>query len=324
MKPAATNTNLNHIILFDHSKLGPGYGKISMGLKPSGNLHLGTAATVYIASLAASRSGARLDIQIMDLDFDYQRGNFFLPYRYYEDPGKCHGSMREHVKSELEQMLDDVSAFLGGKLEAKVTYFSESSVTQSFIDTVMLLYKEQKLKPLLPGSRQSQDSLFSPVCECKRSNTCLPKVDAEKQTVSGMCMFDGCSTVKYTVRAGDDAKLNFHYMLDPIRDAISDANGLKADLHVFGGDYLMCYGQSHASKVDRISRVVETTGHRMSYFVGPTITVYGEKLSKSEDNGMTITSLRGLYHGYWIERLDHLLSSNLGRQTIDVRGCEYI
>ena len=304
------NSTLEERVVHDFASLNSDIQKVSMGIKPSGKLHLGTAVTIYNAVRAAKRSNAQLDIQIMDLDFDQQRGTFFLPYKYYSDKDSCHESMRAHVEEEISVVLEEITGFLGAKIFPSVSYFSEASLTPQFFDMLMCLYKRGELKPLHANKVQSSSSLFAPVCTCNRSNTSAPKIDLDSRKLSTKCFFEQCDVEKYDVALDEKGRVNFHYLLDPLRDCVPDLHGRRADIHVFGGDYAQKYGHSRATKVERISQVARSAGHSMQFFVGPIVVADNCKVGKSMGEKLTCEVLRQNHGLSWIERLDYILSAD--------------
>ena len=79
--------------------------------------------------------------------------------------------------------------------------------------------------------------------------------------------------------------LEFHFMLDPIRDFIEP---FKTDCHLFGGDYfLLEYEKSGLKAIDKLNQMFEylekKTEQEKAFFGGPLIVMEGKKMSKSEE-----------------------------------------
>src|SRR3989344_6230568 len=86
------------------------FSRISLGLKPSGLIHLGTALTFLngVIALTGNRN-ATLDAAVMDLDFDFQRGADFISFQVNPDAQSCHSLMKEHTEMEARETLAEIA-----------------------------------------------------------------------------------------------------------------------------------------------------------------------------------------------------------------------
>jgi hypothetical protein len=104
------------------------FERLSMGIRPSGRLHLGSLMTILSGLMyLGSHSDTKFELQVMDLDFDFKRGRVFTPYNHLRGPDGSGVSAREYTRGELKNIVDVAGEELGIDTQGRITtlYFSE-------------------------------------------------------------------------------------------------------------------------------------------------------------------------------------------------------
>jgi hypothetical protein len=308
------------------------FHRISLGLKPSGEMHFGTLMTFLQGMVALSKNpDTSLDVAVMDLDFDFQRGKDYVSFMYSHDSMKCHGFMKEHTMREAEDALAEMSRFFGvNNTRIRTRYFSETTLDptyQKFMEYLFLQEEGMQLlkKSVTPLHTTKTRQLISPICdECGHSSSKLPTIYVDNSimsrgTVKGKCFNERCDVGEYFTHINQSGRINFFYLVDPVRDLIPDGDGHITDLHIFGGDYALPWGGGdRASKAERVLRLMEGLSPiAPSTYVGPILMDGEEKVSKSTKNGYTLSSLRERVPN-WVQRFYSVLVNNPQSQILDV------
>ncbi len=281
------------------------YGYVSMGIKPSGKLHLGTAMTV-LSSIAAVKPGGTVDIRIMDLDFDHQRGPVFTPFFWRADEDGCHDYMKQHALEEVRDLSHVLSASAGISANIKVDYFSAITWDTAFMVLMSDLFLEPPGRMLLSRNISHSGSgkpghYLSPMCPCCNTSTSTPGTLNSVGELTVGCLSKTCSVVTYMESMFTPERVSFFYLVDPVRDVLSGA-----DIHVFGGDYGVPYGKSGVSKAMRVAGLIaDFAGKSPDIYVGPLVQVDGEKMAKSSSSGFLIEDVNRAYPD-WVERLNYM------------------
>ena len=304
------------------------FSRISLGLKPSGLIHIGTALTFLNGAIALTGNrDATLDATVMDLDFDFQRGSDFVSFQVTPDAQACHNLMKEHTEMETREALGEIARYFGvspGRIN--VGQFSDVTYVPQFQDYMRGLFGTLEGRRLLGRTIKSGNnkstSFLAPICSsCGHSSTHPPTLrQADKETIlETRCYNTGCDVEKYSVNLTDPARVNIFYLVDPIRDLIPNSNGIPADVHIFGGDYGSMYGTDGTPKAVRVLRLMEGLSETPpSIYVGPVIVYNGSKVGKSLSNGFTVNSIRQRYSN-WVERLHDLLKLHPTAPVIDLK-----
>ena len=104
------------------------FKSLSMGIRPSGKVHLGSLITLLSGLLyMKEHPETRFEIQVMDLDYDFNRGPVFTPYLYLAGPEGSGQSAREYLRGELATICEVAADELrtAKRENIRVLYFSE-------------------------------------------------------------------------------------------------------------------------------------------------------------------------------------------------------
>lgn len=121
------------------------YGTLSLGIKPSGRPHIGSVATFIAAfEYVANNPAAVINLQIMDLDFDSQRGNAFTPFIHQTEESGL--SVREALHKELDEIVDVMGAIYQSDVAQRVqtTYFSEFLLMPATLDKFLSIFTDKE------------------------------------------------------------------------------------------------------------------------------------------------------------------------------------
>jgi hypothetical protein len=269
---------------------GHGFDNISMGARPSGTLHMGNlfvlASCMHYLRI---NSNARVHVDIMDLDFDNQRGLVFTPFVNLPGTRDFIGQLNaavEILSGELKVASDRV----------KIRYFSDR-LKQGDSELRKMLLRLAKNKESVKAVKYSISDRpgrydtppISMICEsCGQSSSNFAHYRSTRSLFTADCGNVTCTVGEYASDLSS-ALFNVHYLVDPIRDLLLAPN----TLHVYGGDYGLPHGQSDTLRFMRVAAVMEATRLNLgletetpSFFITPLITdQHGKKISKSERNG---------------------------------------
>lgn len=148
-----------------------------------------------------------------------------------------------------------------------------------------------------------------------------PTFGAMCENISGKCprALNEIEFDKYVFNSinNDLSNLEFHFMLDPIRDFYKP---FKSDCHIFGGDYFQLkYTNSNDTGIDRLKKIFELiekkTGEHKSFFGGPLILMDGMKMSKSGDalNIKDLSNISSIFKNI-IKILEEIRSDNINKE----------
>ena len=294
MKPLADGAVTGAgLVAFDHKEFCQrDYGRLSMGLKPSGELHMGTIATILNGMLyLEGHRGASLRIDVMDLDYDTQRGLSFPSFMTMRDPKGCHSLMKHHTKEKVERTVQKLSAILGiDPKRVEVSFYTENYACEGFPELMTSLIRQRvRAKAvkhaLFDGKGGTYDVPFTPICpECGYSSSSNSTYDSKADTLRTKCKNKECGGhgKVFSVPVSDLLAYNVYYLIDPIRDVHESANCPRADVHLFGGDYLLTHGVKRKSRVQRVADAMTAVTSRLpDFFIGPMLTLNSMKMSKS-------------------------------------------
>lgn len=345
-----------------------------MGIEPSGPLHLGSLITLMSAMFALQGSGKGvLEVTVTDYDYNFQRPRTFPSYAIKPDPAGCHELMSDHTYAEIKRTIDRIRYFfqvhderpdcsVGSRFRVK--RFSEFASHPLFQQIIRKLFTEDWGRKLLKetimvGGDHNPVILLAPVCsECDHVSVKYRRIrrDGEDSYVQGRCENTKCESADFSVRFDEPGRLNYHYLLDAVRDLISlpdifPIDGAlrhlypedpkdrpkPVDLHVFGGDYGVPYGDRDGvtreatgpSKADRIMALLQGISERYAaahgvelqvpeFYVGPLITSGGHKLSKSDHVIRASVDTVSRADPNWAANLHTCLICETGEKKLDV------
>ncbi len=316
------------------------YKRLSMGARPSGKVHLGTLITILNGMLVMQKDpDATLELQLMDLDFDNQRGNVFVPYIHRQGPEGSEMSARDYMREELSTLLGKVGNQLGvDQRKTQILYFSDflldPEALNFFTGNLTDKGKRKSLLKVLFDRTNGDKYPVSGICQgChtsssnfseglfpegkfaklaekietlkdKDSNSARKWAKAYRKELTGLelrrniitdsqpgigkyflkdiCQNKKCDTTEYRFDLRQPGTYNIHYLVDPIRDALTTETRGKNDLHIFGGDYGIPSGVKKIPRAERIQSGMEAVGlEPVDAYIGPMLMVNGSKMSKS-------------------------------------------
>jgi tryptophanyl-tRNA synthetase len=278
---------------------------ISLGVRPSGTVHLGNLITLALAQGLARKIGphqSKINLTICDLDLpeglDWKtiREGYAKHYRDLPDPTKCHRTLSEHSTAEITDFYDSLAKDVNVPVE--IRKLSEIQRDPLFREGIKRVLETPGLVSFLIPHLAPGTVPVYPLCpECKGSYTGSVKGKRnsyENGRISTFCNNDECSVKDFDVDIMDPSiDLSVHMFIDPLRDSLLQP---YADIHVFGGDYNEQHGANKLSKIEKILRVmnVASNGERVpDVLIGPTIYARdGKKMSKSCANGLDVKRLR--------------------------------
>ncbi len=267
-----------------------GFDTLSMGTRPSGLLHQGNLFVIASClHYLRINSKAKVMIDIMDLDFDNQRGPLFTPFvNIHTTRG-----FREQLEMAVEIISSELKVDPNG---ASIRFFSEKlAKDESGLRTMFLgLFKSKEhvkaLKYALSEKAGRYDTPpISLVCgNCGQSSSDFARYTRQGENYRSSCNNPTCPVDEYTADLSA-SPFNIHYLVDPARDLLYPAPAL----HVFGGDYGQLHGASKVPRFGRVAAAMEVFRQHMnlgpglpSFFITPlVIDDCGNKISKSMGNG---------------------------------------
>ena len=300
------------------------FGKVAVGLRPSGLVHVGNVASIVNAFVVANALNARgVDLTICDSDQPNakepgNRPHFRILYNRLEDDQGCHSSIAEH-RSEVICATAKVVKQVAQQhycREFSLDTMNLSDVTADFEFRRALIglfdsYDKSKLvRRIVTGYQKNRgknawnQKVYIPCGDCNATphgETVVKLEDPVEDTqfIGARGNYE-CETCSYGQTISPlkelEKEIAVHFMLDPIRDiALSRYKDEPVRAHVFGGDYERTTGQHHARLVDLIYDILELAGGSIPIFTGPAyVGKDGQKMSKSRGNGMPIDT-RNVY-----------------------------
>lgn len=278
------------------------FNRVSLGFRPSGytgDLHTGSIIPLILGTIALDEQDqGYLDIRVMDLDFNRHEGDensVFESLLRKADQQNCHTFMKEHTMESIQTSFQILADVLGIRIpKTMYSFFSETIQEQNFGQMMLYLFTTERGKAILNSSVNAQEGtpvnlLVSPICECGYSSTKLPKISKDGQ-IYAKCYQKDCPVDSYETHIAIPGAVNINHLVDPIRDLIPDENGITADLHIFGGDYFIKFGQTKVPKAYRVLELMRGVHFSLDmasppvFYVGPMATFGGVKIGKSKKN----------------------------------------
>ncbi len=307
--------------------MGAKYERVSLGLKPSGPIHLGTALTFMNGMIALeSNKSTTLDVMIMDLDHDFQRGKAYHSFFTLPDSKGCHRLMKQHTAQETRETIEEMASYFGvDSSRINIANFSDTVSHPQFQAYMRYLFLSTEGRTILKSTvmddrKGPTGKLIAPNCEeCGYSATKPPKISMEDGTATTNCLNDRCDVDQYSVSIFKPGAVNLFYLVDPIRDLVPNNQGKTVDLHVFGGDYGLPWGKPvpetgrEPSKAERVlALMAHLSTETPDIYVGPILLSDGMKIGKSLQNGQTMQSIRANVPN-WVSELYSLVVNNPGK-----------
>jgi lysyl-tRNA synthetase class I len=272
-------------------------GKVAVGFRPSGSLHVGNLLTITYAAVLADELGKDLDLMVCDTDWSAHIHEHHLPDEnrvmklFFKRGCPCgnHDSIAEHRLDELSSFLDvlaeETVEFEPGFLS---DYEDESydRALENVLDSV------DELNDVFGGRfRDRYRSPVAAVCpECGFSDAKGSAYSSETGMLVSACHNPECSTGFMETRLSDSEK-GVYYLVDPVRDP-----GRDVALHVFGGDYRDAGKGEKTPNVEKVEKITKMAcGETPVYFLSPMIgDDDGNPLSKSHETGVTVDEINDI------------------------------
>jgi lysyl-tRNA synthetase class I len=289
---------------------------ISLGMRPSGQLHLGNIATAISAAEIAYEFGnhrSEIVFTICDLDLPEKTdipivGNVVKHYRYAEDKNSCHHkNMSEHNSKTIYQLMEDISKEMGTRFVPKtIAEIQKEPAYRKGL--VRILENSEEIAKLFPGDTTPKKALVFPICNsCHTANKQQPTFELVKEkgtaVLHTLCENPECSSKgPYSVDVLDTSyELAPHFSLSLLRDTVDPV----ADVHVFGGDYSVPHGRNGVSRAKKFVQLMEIAGIvPPDLFVGPLFYAKdGLKMSKTDMNGLSFENLVGYFKDHYVRHI---------------------
>lgn len=292
-------------------------GYVSLGIRPSGELHVGTIATLVNGFILSDLIDARgIELTVCDNDQPDakepgHRQHYDILYNRLQDPERCHETIAEHGEEEIIaaalSIRDAAEQKFDRAFSLNIMKLSDvTSILEFRAELMGLLVPYEKaryLKSLSLGwskvrahrNKVYKHRIFIPCQECGTTPHAPSLVTFELEGGSRVPYIHGaagnydCNSCKngkvLKPLSNLEQELAVHHFFDPIRDVClpryNDPDR-KVRLHVFGGDYIERYYSKHLTPAQIIFDIVELTGRETpDIFLGPTyVDLNGNKLSK--------------------------------------------
>jgi len=269
---------------------------VAVGLRPSGNIHLGNMSVLAFAGIIAKEigHGARVNTTICDIDApdtrEWQRcqNGYTAYFKDLPDKQECHPNMLEHSIDGITRFTAGIEKVLG--VRYFVQLLSDIQRQESFRVALKKVVEAPNFMRFLIPYTANGKVLVYPICKECGTSDCQPSI-YKKGTLSTKCTNPSCSTEDYDMKIEDCSRdLSVHWFIDPLRDRVTSP---KSRMHVFGGDYRELHGGGNLSKIEKIIKVMQIAAPEIpDIFVGPPFhTSNGKKMSKTEANGLTMDAL---------------------------------
>lgn len=264
------------------------FDNISMGTRPSGTLHTGNLFVIATClHYLRINSKATVNIDIMDLDFDNQRGPVFTPYHSLLSTKNFITQLAMAVEMMAEVLKVDPNS-------VKIRYFSDRMREPELRKTILGLAKDKEATKCVKYSMSDKPGRYynpplSLICStCSQSSSDFARYTSQDDIFTSVCRNATCPTQGFASDLSRDM-FNVHYLVDPVRDLLLPS----PTLHIFGGDYGLPTGAAKKAKFLRVAAVMEAArcfldikAELPSFFITPMLLDQdGRKVSKSLGNG---------------------------------------
>lgn len=286
--------------------------RVSVGFRPSGELHLGNLLTLAYSSVIASRLGLELDLFCCDTDWsahiheNHRPENSDVMRLFFKRECACdrHENIAEHRVDEIRPFLDGLESYTDEEIEAGFLSQLDSEGYREALRNV--LENMEDFDEIFGGGfRRRYRSPIVNVCDnCGFSHAKGAPYSHESGELVASCRKKAC--VQGFSRGQLEEKIGVYYLVDPVRDPTRDAA-----VHVFGGDYRDAAKEQKTPKIEKVAKITElATGETPSYFLAPMIADEdGKPLSKSKGTGLTVSEIDDLesYGEKLASKVDELL-----------------
>jgi lysyl-tRNA synthetase class I len=282
---------------------------VAVGLRPSGRIHLGNIATLGISGLLARNVGPHLadvhvtvcDLDLPDItDWKARETGYVKYFRSLPAPVKGYENLLEYAVEGIQNFVNEIRERTG--VDFSLRMLSDTQRDPQFraglkrvLDTPGMA---NELDRRIPEGRTA----VYPICpSCYTSNPTFATY--HEGIMDTTCSNPECPVNEFSMHIEDTSRdIAVHYLIDPLRDALVEP---LIHVHVFGGDYSdkHCRDETKVQKINRITRIA-SGGKAPEFLIGPTLYARdGTKMSKSQNNGLTLDVLRDHFGNDYVERV---------------------
>jgi len=291
-------------------------GKVAVGFRPSGSLHLGNLVTISYAAVLADELDLELDLMVCDTDWSAHIHSDHLEdenrsmklFFNRECPCGDHSNVAEHRVDEISEFL---SVLRGETVDFEVNYLSEYSSEEYDEALRNVLNNMDDFDEIFGGGfRRRYRSPVAAVCdECGFSDAKGSAYSSETDELVSACRNPECMNGFMTTKVSNPEK-GVYYLADPVRDPARDVA-----VHVFGGDYRDAEKEQKTPKIEKVEKITELAcGESPEYFLAPIIvTEEGLPLSKSNGTGRSVEDIED------VEKYSKELIGNVRKLTEEER-----
>ncbi len=269
--------------------------RVSVGFRPSGELHVGNLLSIAYAAVIADKLGLELDLFCCDTDWSApvheqnRPENNDVMKLFYNRDCSCdpHKNLPEHRIDAIQPFLDGLRNSMEDDLD--VRRLTDLTGEKEYVEALRKVMQNiTDFDEIFGGGfrrrYRSPVTTFCSECGFSHAKGCDYSSDTDELVAS--CRNEECGSG--FMHGGLDEEIGVYYLVDPVRDPSRDAA-----VHVFGGDYRDAKKEQKTPKVTKVAKITElATGENPAYFLGPMISdKYGKPLSKSKGTGVTVSDI---------------------------------
>jgi len=292
--------------------------KLSVGFRPSGELHLGNLLSIAYGAVLADKLGLELDLFCCDTDWsahihqDHRPENSDLMRLFFKRSCPCgnHENIAEHRVEEIRPFLEGLEKVVGSDIEVK--YLSDLAGDTEYMDALsQVLSSIDELDSVFGGGfrRRYRSPVVNVCSSCGFSHSKGSSYSEDTRELVSACRNPECS--KGFANSKISEEIGVYYLVDPVRDP-----GRDVAVHVFGGDYKNAEKEMKTTKIEKVEKITQIAcGEAPDYFIAPLIADQdGKPLSKSKGTGKTVSQIDNLekYGTDMAEKVESLIGSEKG------------
>lgn len=267
-----------------------GGGRVAVGFRPSGDLHVGNLLSITYAAVLADELGKTVDLMCCDTDWSAHIHGHTRPDNnrvmslFFERDCPCgdHENVAHHHMDTLQPFLDG----LRDRVSADITgsFLTDIAGDEHYLDALRAILSDMDAFDDIFGGgfRRRYRSPVAANCDaCGHAHAKGAAYSARSDELVFACRNEDCGN-GFAARPLS-GRIGVYYLVDPVRDP-----GRDVAVHVFGGDYRDAQKEQKTSKAEKVAKITElATGETPTYFLAPLIAdAQGKPLSKSKGNGM--------------------------------------
>jgi len=259
--------------------------RISFAMRPRDKVYLSDALAIASAvKYLNDNPKSQLRVDIADLDFDLQRGAFFVPYS--KNPNSLR-TIKEILDLFAELVSEDIT--LNGRISINV--LSQWMRDPDFMEFLVRCFSDpnisRAIKLAISGKRGKPYKVpFSPICpSCDHASCAFAVLSPDKQILSNVCKNPACKDhgKLFSRNVREPGAFCVFYFLDNAGDAFNLQGFGLTDVHFTALDPSRLWGMRRLS----IAQINATLLHALSegqaqtaYYKSPRVAdIYAKKLS---------------------------------------------